>query len=321
MQPLDLQLNGYKGVDFNADDLSIDEMRAACQAVRQDGGGRVLATVITDRLDRMTARIRRLAELHAADPLIADVMAGIHVEGPFISPQPGFVGAHPPSCVIPASTEAAGELVDAGCGLVRLVTLAPEYDAGCATISWLADQGILVSAGHCDPDATTLERAIDCGLAAFTHLGNGCPLLLHRHDNIIQRVLAADRVRWVMLIPDGVHLPPPVIRTIIRAVGVERLIAVTDATAAGGMGAGTFQLAGKDVTVDPDGAAWAADRSHLVGSTASMRQIHQLLIDQVGLSNEEVMMLTTINPTQAIHDLNTSWSDVLSLRDEPRRKE
>lgn len=302
MQPLDLQLNGYKGVDFNADDLSALALRQACAAVRADGGGRMLATVITDRLDRMTARIGRLAELRAADDLVADVMAGIHVEGPFLSPLPGFVGAHPAEHVLPATIAAANQLVAAGRGLVRLVTLAPEHDAGCSTTRWLAGRGILVSAGHCDPPADVLDRAIDAGLAAFTHLGNGCPLTLHRHDNVIQRVLAADRLRWVMLIPDAVHLPPSMVRTIIRAIGIARVIAVTDATAAGGMGAGRFPLAGQEVLVDADGAAWAADRSHLVGSTASMARIRQVLRDLVGLTAEEIRQTTEINPARALAD-------------------
>lgn len=302
MHPFDLQLNGYKGIDFNADDLSVGDLRAACEAVRRDGGGRMLATIITDSLDRMTARISRLAELHVADPLIADVMAGIHVEGPFINPQPGFVGAHPAEHVLPASPTAARQLVAAGRGLVRLVTLAPERDADLATIRWLAEQGILVSAGHCDPSADLLARAIDAGLAAFTHFGNGCPLSLHRHDNIIQRVLAADRLRWVMLIPDAVHLPSSMVRTIIRTVGIDRVIAVTDATAAGGMGAGRFFLAGHDVIVDSEGAAWAPDRSHLVGSTASMGRICAVLRGEVGLSDDDVTLVTQINPARALAD-------------------
>lgn len=300
MQPLDLQLNGYKGIDFNADDLSAGGLRAACEAVREDGGGRMLATIITDRLDRMAARISRLAALRAADAVVADVMAGIHVEGPFINPQQGFVGAHPAEHALPASPRAAEELVAAGRGLVRLVTLAPERDADFATTRWLADQGILVSAGHCDPSADTLDRAIEAGLTAFTHLGNGCPLLMHRHDNIIQRVLAADRLRWVMVIPDAVHLPPALVRTIVRTVGIDRVIAVTDATAAGGMGAGRFSLAGREVIVDVNGAAWAPDRSHLVGSTASMSRICAVLRDEVGLSDDEVTMVTQINPTRAV---------------------
>ena len=300
MEPFDLQLNGYKGVDFNSDDLTGESLRHACAAVRADGGGRMLATVITDRLEQMTARIRRLVELRTNDPLVREVLAGIHVEGPFISPLPGFVGAHPAEHVVPATIEAAERLVAAGEGLVRLVTLAPEHDADCRTIHWLTDQGIIVSAGHCNPAPAVLDRAVDHGLTAFTHLGNGCPLTLHRHDNIIQRVLAADRLRWVMVIADGLHLPPLMVRTIIRAVGIDRIIAVSDATAAGGMGAGRFTLASRPVVVDANGAAWAPDRSHLVGSTASMGRIREVLATDVGLDADEIIQVTARNPARAL---------------------
>lgn len=300
MNWLDLQLNGFKGVDFNSDDLSASSFRRACEAVQAEGGCRMLATIITDRLDRMQRRIARLAEIHEMEPLVAAVMAGIHVEGPFISSTPGYVGAHPAEHVLPATISAAEKLVAAGRGLVRVVTLAPECDDGHATTRWLSQRGIMVSAGHCDPSSETLAEAIEAGLSAFTHLGNGCPLQMHRHDNIIQRVLATDSLRWVMVIPDGVHLPPAMVRTIIRVVGIERVIAVSDATAAGGMGVGRFSLAGRDVIVDADGAAWAADRSHLVGSTASMARIREVLREAVGLSVSEIEQVTALNPARAI---------------------
>jgi N-acetylglucosamine-6-phosphate deacetylase len=300
MLPLDLQLNGYKGIDFNADDLSAQAMRRACRAVRDDGGGHFLATVITDRLDRMLGRIGRLADLHRDDAEVAAAMVGIHVEGPFLSPRQGFVGAHPAQHVLPAEPGAARDLVAAGAGLVRLMTLAPEHDPGLATTRWLADRGVVVSAGHCDPDAATLRKAIAAGLAGFTHLGNACPTLLHRHDNILYRVLTAEGLRWVMVIADGVHLPPPLIRLIARVVGVDRLIAVTDATAAGGMGAGCFSLAGQEVIVAEEGAAWAPDRSHLVGSTASMGRIEDVLLLDVGLDPDEVRRVTSLNPRRAL---------------------
>lgn len=300
MTALDLQLNGYKGIDFNADDLSASDLAAACEAVRSDGGGRMLATVITDRVDRMVARIGRLAELRSADQRIAEVVTGIHVEGPFISSRTGYVGAHPVEHVLPASISVATQLVEAGQGLVRLVTLAPECDADLKTTGWLVGHGIRVSAGHCDPSAEILDHAIDAGLTAFTHLGNGCPAHLHRHDNILWRVLATDRLRWVMLIADGVHLPATLIRTMIQAIGIERIIAVSDATAAGGMGPGVFSLAGQDVIVDESGAAWAADRTHLVGSTASPNRLREVLCQDVGLSVHDAERVMVTNPAHLL---------------------
>ena len=124
--------------------------------------------------------------------------------------------------------------------------------------------------------------------------------MLHRHDNVIQRVLAADRLRWVMVIADGAHLPPMLLRTIIRQVGIDRTIAVTDATAAAGMGPGRYVLAGQEVLVGEEGAAWAPDRSHLVGSTATMADIRRVLGRAVGLSDADVDRLTAQNPLRAI---------------------
>jgi N-acetylglucosamine-6-phosphate deacetylase len=302
MAPLDLQLNGYKGVDFNADDLTLDAMRRACAAVKADGGGRMLATVITDRLDTMAARIARLAQLHAADPEIRAVMAGIHVEGPFINGCPGYVGAHPAAHVMPASPAAVGRLLDAGGGLVRLVTLAPECDEGLATVRFLAREGVCVSAGHCDASRDQLAQAIDAGLSAFTHLGNGCPPSLHRHDNIIARVLDLDGLRFVMVIADGVHVPPWVLASWIRRIGIERTVAVTDGTAAAGMPPGRYTLGGREVVVAADGAAWSPDRSHLVGSTATPADIRRVLCDAIGLSAVDIERLTTSNPALMIGD-------------------
>jgi len=299
-RPFDLQCNGGHGVDFNADSLDAAAVRGACRAIRAAGGGRILATVITDRLDRMEARIARLAALHAADPDVRDVVAGIHVEGPFISPLPGFVGAHPAAHVIAADVAAARRLVEAGDGLVRIVTLAPEHDEGLATVRWLASRGIVVSAGHCDPSLDLLARSVAAGLSAFTHLGNGCPLMLHRHDNVIQRVLATDALRWVMVIADGVHLPPPMLGNVIRRIGVDRTIAVTDATAAAGMGPGRYALAGRDVVVDVGGAAWAEDRSHLVGSTATMNDVRRVLAEEVGLDDATIETIVAVNPARAV---------------------
>ena len=300
MAPFDLQLNGYAGVDFNADALALADLRRACAAVRRDGGGRMLATVITAGLDHMAARISRLAELHEADPGVRAVLAGIHVEGPFISPLPGFVGAHPVAHVVPAAVPAARRLVEAGRGLVRIVTLAPEHDRGLTTTRWLRERGVVVSAGHCDPSLALLRDAAAAGLTCFTHLGNGCPLALHRHDNVIQRVLMTAELRWVTVIPDGVHVPPAILADYIRRIGIDRAIAVTDATAAGGMGPGRYALAGREVVVGDDGAAWAADRSHLVGSTASMSAIRRVLASDVGLTAAEVDQVTVVNPASAL---------------------
>jgi len=298
--PLDLQLNGFAGVDFGADDLSLEQVRAACAAVAARGGGQALATVITDAIPAVARRIERLATILEQDPVVRRTLVGIHVEGPFIRGDKGYVGAHPPAHARAATVEEARLLVAAGRGHVRMVTLAPERDHGCRTIAWLAEQGILVAAGHCDPSAAELRAACAAGLRCFTHLGNGCPHVLPRHDNVIHRAIACDSLRWITLIPDGVHVPLPALGNWLRAIGVERAIAVTDTTAAGGMGPGSFNLGSQTVNVDADGAAWSADRTHLVGSTAGMDDVRRVLASLPGCTAEDVERLTALNPRRAL---------------------
>ncbi len=296
----DLQVNGYAGVDFNADALTAEGLDEACRRLRADGVGQILATIITDELDAMSRRLTKLSTLRTASPLAAEVIAGIHVEGPFISAEPGYVGAHPAGATRPATREAAEKLLDAADGLVRLITLAPEQDVNSGVTRWLVKQGVCVSAGHCDPTLDVLERSIDAGLSMFTHLGNGCPLLLNRHDNVIQRVLSLAERLWVCFIADGVHVPFVALKNYLKLVGPERAIVVTDAIAAAGMGPGVYTLAGQKVVVDERLATWAADKSHLVGSACTMVQAVSYLQNELSLSPKSVRQLTVENPRVAL---------------------
>jgi N-acetylglucosamine-6-phosphate deacetylase len=297
--PLDLQLNGYRGLDFGAADLTQKRLAGICRAYRADGGGRFLATVITDALPLLEHRIGALADCLEADATIRETVAGIHVEGPFISAERGFVGAHPPEHACAATPDAMERLLDAGRGHVRMVTLAPERDPGFRTISLLASRGVLVAGGHCDPSLELLRESCAAGLSCFTHLGNACPHLLPRHDNILHRVLACEELPFVTLIADGVHLPPFLLGAMLRWLGPDRAIVVSDATAAAGMGMGTFQLGGQTVVIGEDNAAWSADRTHLVGSTATLFQLRRVLAD-VGQTDAAIDRLLAINPARAL---------------------
>jgi N-acetylglucosamine-6-phosphate deacetylase len=297
----DLQLNGYKGIDFNGDDLSAAALREACELLRADGVGGVLVTVITDALDKMTARLARIAAIHAQDEVVRQIVRGIHIEGPFLNETPGYVGAHPPEHVRPADLEATKRLLDAAGGLTRLMTLAPESDAGMTVTRFVSSQGVIVSAGHCDASLEQLRAAIDAGLSMFTHLGNGCPMLLHRHDNIIQRVLSlADRL-WVCFIADGMHVAYPALTNYLRCVGPERAIVVTDGTAAAGLGPGRYTIAAQEILIGEELVAWAPDRSHLIGATATMPQVAAKLERDMGLSRESVLQLVSFNPRRALN--------------------
>ena len=297
---VDLQLNGYAGVDFNADALDAEQVADVCRRLRSDGVECVLATVITDEIDAMCRRLRNIRNVRGRDPLIADVLRGIHIEGPFINEQAGYVGAHPPAAVRPADVESMKRLLEAAGDLVRIVTLAPERNPEFRVTRLLADRGIRVSAGHCDPSLSELRAAIDGGLSMFTHLGNGCPLVMHRHDNIVQRVLSVSDRLWIGFIADGVHVPLSALGNYLRVTGMERAFVVTDAIQAAGLGPGNYRLGAQEVVVDEQLATWAADRSHLVGSACTMPMMERNLRDRLGLAPEQVRRLVYDNPRTAI---------------------
>lgn len=297
---IDVQVNGYAGVDFNAESLSLVDVRHACAALRRDGVEMILATVITDDVDVMASRLRRLAQACAEDPEVAGMIAGLHVEGPFISPADGFRGAHPLSAVRPATLEIADRLLEAGGGRIRLVTLAPECDPGLRVTRYLSARGVRVAAGHTDASLDMLRAACDVGLTLFTHLGNGCPVVLPRHDNIVQRALALRDRLWLCFIADGVHVPFFALRNYLDLAGIDRSIVTTDAMAAAGMGSGRFRLGRLEVEVGEDRVSRHPGSNQLAGAAMPLSLAAANLAGPLGLSASQIRKLTTVNPSSAI---------------------
>ncbi len=300
MSPFDIQVNGYAGVDFCASDLSSDQLHHACAALDRDGVGAILATLITDRVENLVDKLTNLVRLREEDSLVERMIAGFHVEGPFLSPKPGFIGAHPSECVVPANIDDAKRLLDAGGGLVRLMTLAPEHDMDFQTTQFLVNQSVTVSAGHCDPSLDQLGGAIDHGLSMVTHFGNGCPVELSRHDNFLQRALHLRNRLWFGFIPDGAHIDFFVLKNYLDLVGVDRSIMVTDAISAATLGPGRYEISGLAVEVDDQGIARRPGSINLAGSTITMPGIRENLKNQLGLDDQAIEMLVDKNPRAAL---------------------
>ncbi|MFN3152606.1 N-acetylglucosamine-6-phosphate deacetylase [Bremerella sp.] len=293
---IDLQINGYFGIDFNQDNISGEDLNSACVALERDGVEQVLVTVITDDIAKMASRIGRLVDLRKENPSIARLIAGVHVEGPFISTEAGYVGAHPVEAAKQANWREMDTLLAAGDGLVRIVTLAPEQDPEQLVTRRLVDQGIVVSAGHTNASLNDLDAAIDAGLSMFTHLGNGCPRMMDRHDNIIQRVLSRSEHLQIGLIADGAHVPFFALKNYLDIIGIDRAFVVSDAISAAGCGPGVYPLGDQEVTVGTDGVPRAEDDSHLVGSATTMQKMAENLSCRLGLTATEVRRLTYTNP-------------------------
>lgn len=303
MAALDLQVNGYAGVDFNGPLLQEEDLAKVCRALKSDGVDGILATFITDDLDLMCSRMERLVKLRSGNVDWESLIRGIHIEGPFLNETPGYIGAHPVKHARPADLDAMKRLLESAGGLARLVTLAPERDEGFAVTGFLSGQGVCVAAGHCDPSYEEMECAIDAGLKLFTHLGNGCPMELNRHANIIQRVLSLREKLWISFIPDGAHVPFRTLRNYLDLTGTDRVVMVTDAIAAAGMGPGLFHFLGRDVKIGDDLVARSPDGSHLIGSTITMPKVMERLSRELGFSSAEIRKMTEENPRRLIGEM------------------
>lgn len=292
----DLQVNGYAGVDFNADGVTADDLHHACERLQADGVEGCLVAIITDPIAAMCRRLSALAAMRDRDPVARRVIAGFHIEGPFLNATDGYRGAHPRDAIRRADTGGMRHLLDAAAGLARIVTLAPEQDPGFAVIRLLEAEGIVVSAGHTDASMDVLQGAIDAGVSMFTHVGNGCPMMMHRHDNIVQRALSlADRLQ-MSFIADGAHVPFVALKNYLQLVPLERCCIVTDCIAPAGLGPGRYTLGRWDIVVGDDMVPRSPDGSHFVGSGVTMNQSAKNLLAELNLPPETVRRLTYDNP-------------------------
>ena len=296
---IDLQVNGRFGIPFNSATLTADEVAGLARRIVAEGTAGFLATMTTSAFPETAIRNARvIADARRADPVCAEAILGIHAEGPFISREPGFVGAHAPEKVRPCDVSLLDELQAASGGLVRLVTIAADAEGAEPFTEAMKSRGIAVSIGHSAewrPDV--IGRLAEKGASAFTHLGNALPALLPRHDNIIWTGLAEDRMS-VMFIPDGFHLPDPVLKVFLRAVPLERLIAVSDCSYPGGLPPGEYTLNGDKSFLEPNGFLRSAVGT-LHGSSCGLADAVRVL-RRLGLSETACRAVARDNPLRLI---------------------
>ena len=293
----DIQVNGYGGVDYNQNDLTLEDLQLSCSKLKDDDVEGIFATIITADFQDMILRIRKIVDLREQDELVHKIIRGIHIEGPFLNSADGYRGAHPKAHILRPETDKLKELLDAADGLCRIFTLAPEIDINNLLIKYLHSCGIIISAGHCNPNLEELKSAIDAGLSMFTHLGNGCPQSLPRHDNIIQRVLSLKDDLKICFIADGIHIPFYALKNYIEIAGIENCIITTDAMAAAGAKAGRYTISNIELEVGEDRIVREPGKPNFAGSAIDMSSSAFNLKNEIGLTSEEVVQLTSFNPS------------------------
>jgi len=289
----DLQVNGFAGVDFNQLDLSADRVSEAIGVMRTTGVTRLLPTLITSSLEHFAASARVLSRL--GDPAIA----GIHMEGPYISPEDGARGAHPREHVRPASIDDFKRRQEAANGRIALVTMAAEVPEATTLIEHLVESGVRVALGHTAATPLQIVDALAAGATMATHLGNGCAQLLPRHPNVIWELLAADAV-FASLIVDGHHLPPSTVKAMVRAKDPRWSILVTDAIAAAASPPGEYRIGGTIGILREDGRVSLPGTPYLAGSSLTMDRAVGNAVRFTGLAIDRILPMASTIPAAYI---------------------
>lgn len=293
---IDLQVNGFAGVDYNSPAAPHEEIARSIRVLHSTGVTRFYPTVITGSPEDMRGALGNLA---AAKGGIAEgeAIEGFHVEGPHISPDDGPRGAHPRRWVRRPDVHEFHRMQDAAGGLIRLVTLAPEWPEATRYIETLVSEGVVVSIGHTNATPAQIAEAVRAGATMSTHLGNGAHDALPRHSNYILEQLAEDRLAAGFIV-DGIHLTATFVKVSLRAKGPDRSVLVTDAVMPAGCAPGRYKLGEQDVELTPDQRVVLAGQNRLSGSALSLHHAVANVMRLAGLSLAEAVRMATLNPAR-----------------------
>jgi len=295
---VDLQVNGYRGIDFSAPGLTEEQVLSVSRDLLQMGVVAYCPTVITSPLEVYRENLPVLAK--AIDAWQGAKILGIHLEGPFINPE--AKGVHPRDHIHAPDIEWFEQLQRWARGRIAILSLAPEMPGAMELIAHVVRTSkAAVSLAHHLADRDTIDRAQQAGARACTHVGNGLPELLHRHLNPIWPMLACDGLS-AMIISDGFHLPEDLLKVAIRAKGIHRLIVTSDMVHITGLPPGEYRFGDVPVVLEETGHLHVKDAYRLAGSGCTLPQCMKHLAS-LGLLNEsQLIQVGYSNPLNLIHE-------------------
>lgn len=286
---VDLHCHGGGGGSFSTTDPA-DALRAV-SAHRAHGTTTMLASLVSDPIPVLHGQLAALAELvHDGE------LAGVHLEGPFIAAP--RCGAHDPHALREPDVDVVAELLGAGDGNVRMLTLAPELPGAAKAVRTLSESGVIAAIGHTDGVAEHMREAVEAGATVATHLFNGMRPLHHREPGPIGVLLDDERVT-VELIADLLHVHPTVLRLAARHAGPARTVLITDAMSATDAADGSYTLGRAKVEVR-DGVATLRGNGTLAGSTLTMDSAFRNAVFGAGLAVTEAVRATSGRPAELL---------------------
>jgi N-acetylglucosamine-6-phosphate deacetylase len=286
---VDLHNHGGGGASFTSG--TVEEVLQGVHTHRLHGTTTLVASTVTGDMDGLAQRAGLLSELAEQGDI-----AGIHFEGPFISPC--RKGAHSEELLRDPDPAEVRKLIDAARGRASMVTLATELPGGIDSVRLLAEHGVIAAIGHTDATYEQTVEAIDAGATVATHLFNAMPTLGHRTPGPIAALLEDERIT-VELINDGTHLHPAALQLAFHHAGADRVAFITDAMDAAGFGDGRYLLGPLEVEVS-EGVARLVEGGSIAGSTLTLDRAFQRAVTVDRLPVEDIVAALSANPARLL---------------------
>lgn len=293
---VDIQVNGFAGIDFSDPDLDSSKAAGILPFLWQTGVTTFCPTLITNSIEALRKNLQVLETARRLHPKLREAVPCYHLEGPFLSPG-GARGAHDPALMKHPDWEEFSSLQKAAEGNIGIVTLAPELPGAVEFIRKASNSGVIAAIGHTDATPDQIHLAVQAGAKLSTHLGNGCPNLIHRHQNPLWAQVAEDQLS-ASLICDGFHLPPDLIKVVYKAKGIARCILITDAIHVAGLEPGRYRLVTREIELLPTGQVVTDDRKSMAGSALSMNRAIAVFREGAGVSLGDALQAATVNPAR-----------------------
>ena len=300
---IDNQINGYAGVDFSGNELKVEDVIRAAEAIWSGGVTTFLPTLITNSNENLTRNLGILSKAIDHYKQLGESVPGFHLEGPYISPDEGYRGCHPVQYIHNPSWEEFLGFQEAAEGKIIEITIAPEIEGAMEFINLCYKNGIVVALGHTNASAEQILRAIENGARLSTHLGNACANFIHRHKNPIWPQLANDRLTPT-IIADGHHLLPEEIQVFYKVKGPENIILTSDVIYLSGMIPGKYTFMESEVILTEDGLLYNPVLQCLAGASFPLKK---------GVEN--VMNFTGCSLTNAINMASRNVAGIFDLKE------
>lgn len=294
---IDIQINGFMGVDFAGQDLNTEDIRKTVKALWAHGVTTFLPTLITADHEHLMKSFATFAKA-LDDPEIARSIPGLHLEGPYISPEPGFRGAHLEKYIRKPDWNEFQEFQKASGNHIKIITLAPETEGAIPFIQKCTESGVMVSLGHHNGNSAEISAAVDAGARLCTHLGNGCANMINRHDNPLWPQLANDQLS-ISIIADGFHLNPDEIQSFYKIKGPERTILISDALDLAGLQPGEYTRWERKVVLTPDVVKFPAENV-LAGAASPVSKGVANMMRFTQCSLADAIRMASTNPAKLI---------------------